>query len=129
MSNIRHAVIRGYGHDRLETVRRYLPSNYTADSDGGSIWIHGEDVAGWTLTDYVLPRLHSGLHPAREVVAVEDLRPGQRFEFSEEFGGEGETLTATGPATNLLGTRVLATEELDFDLEFYGNAYVTVVAA
>ena len=127
MSNIRHAVIRGYGHDRLETVRRYLPSNYTADSDGGSIWIHGEDVGGWTLEDYVLPRLHSGLHPAREVVPVDDLHRGQRFVFAEEFGGEDQIVTATGPANNLMGTRVLATEELDFDLEFASNALVMVV--
>jgi len=123
----RHAVIRGLGHDKVETIRRYLPSNYTADCDGGNIWIHGTDSAGWTLTDYVIPRLASGLYAAREVIAVDDLKPGQRFEFGEEFGGEGETLTATGPANNLLGTRVLGTEELDFDLEFYGNAYVTVV--
>lgn len=63
----RHAVIRGYGHDRLETVRRYLPSNYLADSDGGNVWIHGFDSAGWTLDGYVIPRLASGLHFAREV--------------------------------------------------------------
>lgn len=63
----RHAVIKGFGHDRLDEVRRYLPSNYTADSDGGSIFIHGVDSAGWTLTDYVIPRLASGLIFAREV--------------------------------------------------------------
>lgn len=127
MTTTRHAVIRGLGHDKLETVRRYLPSNYTADSDGGSIFIHGEDSLGWTLDDYVIPRLASGMYYAREIVAVADLRAGQRFEFSEEFGGEGETLTATGPAHNMLGTHRVGTEELDFYLEFYGNKYVTVV--
>src|SRR3954470_11873370 len=63
----RHAVIRGYGHDRLEKVRRYLPANSVADSDVGSIFIHGYDNAGWGLDTYVIPRLASGLHFAVEV--------------------------------------------------------------
>jgi hypothetical protein len=58
--------------------------------------------------------------------AVESLRAGDLFIFAEEFGGEGETLTATGPAQNLMGTRVLGTEELDFDLEFADNAMVQI---
>lgn len=70
---IRHAVIEGKGHDDLETVRRYLPSNYEADSDGGSIFIHGEDYAGWTLDGYVIPRLASGLWFAKEIPDPEDL--------------------------------------------------------
>lgn len=51
--------------DQLE---RYLPSNYRvlrASPDG--IYIGGEDVAGWTLEDYVIPRLASGLIYAAEV--------------------------------------------------------------
>ena len=126
MDNYRHAVVKD-GHDKLLVIRAYLPSNYTADSDGKSVFIHGIDVAGWTLDGYVIPRLASGLYFAREVVPVESLTAGQRFEFSEEFGGEGETVTATGPANNLMGTRTVGTEELDFDLEFNRNAYVTVV--
>jgi len=66
---IRRAVIRGLGHDKLETIRRYLPSNYSADCDGGNIWITGTDSAGWTLEDYVIPRLASGLYRAEEVTA------------------------------------------------------------
>jgi len=65
---VRHAVIKG--HDpriHLEVVRRYLPSNYTADSDGADIFIHGTDNAGWTLDGYVIPRLASGLYFAKEV--------------------------------------------------------------
>jgi hypothetical protein len=65
----RHARIEGRGHADLDAVRRYLPSNYTADSDGGSIWIHGQDSLGWTLDGYVIPRLASGLYFAREVTA------------------------------------------------------------
>lgn len=44
-------------------VARFLPSNYEVngfDADG-CVLISGEDVAGWTLRDYVLPRLASGL--------------------------------------------------------------------
>lgn len=53
---------------RLEQIRAYMPSNYAADRDvDGNILIHGEDVAGWTLDGYVLPRLASGLHFAREI--------------------------------------------------------------
>jgi len=126
MDNYRHAILRDQ-HDKLLVIRAYLPSNYGADSDGKNVFIHGIDVAGWTLDGYVLPRLASGLYFGREVVAVESLTAGQRFEFSEEFGGEGETVTATGPANNLMGTRTVGTEELDFDLEFSRNAYVTVV--
>jgi hypothetical protein len=63
----RHARIEGMGHADLDRVRRFLPSNYTADSDGGSIWIHGYDSLGWTLDGYVIPRLASGLIFAREV--------------------------------------------------------------
>lgn len=55
----------------LETVRRFLPGNYWAipvetvpvdseDKVRTIIIIAGEDVAGWTLDDYVLPRLASG---------------------------------------------------------------------
>lgn len=66
MTRTRHAVIKGQV-DRLEAIRRYLPSNYTADSDGGNVFIHGEDSAGWTLDGYVIPRLASGLYFAREI--------------------------------------------------------------
>ncbi len=52
----------------LETVQRYLPENYTAYQMSGIIRIMGEDVAGWTLDGYVIPRLSSGLIAARELV-------------------------------------------------------------
>jgi hypothetical protein len=63
----RHARIENMGHTDLERVRRYLPANYIADSDGGSIFIHGYDNAGWTLDGYVIPRLASGLIRAEEI--------------------------------------------------------------
>ena len=51
----------------LEQVERYLPANYEAAEVGGLIVIAGDDNHGWTLDGYVLPRLASGLHVAREV--------------------------------------------------------------
>lgn len=45
----------------LEDVAAYLPSNYTAEQVGPYVRITGEDEAGWTMQDYVLPRLASAL--------------------------------------------------------------------
>ena len=43
-----------------ERVDAYLPSNYVTIMHTGSLFVIGRDSAGWTLTDYVLPRLASG---------------------------------------------------------------------
>lgn len=51
-----------------EAVAPYLPANYKVEADessSGSI-ISGYDSAGWTLDDYVIPRLASGLIFAEE---------------------------------------------------------------
>ena len=63
----RYAIIRGMGADR-ESSGRYLPANYkvTAAADE-TVVIRGEDSCGWTLDDYVLPRLASGLYFGSEV--------------------------------------------------------------
>jgi hypothetical protein len=50
----------------LETIERYLPDNYTA-REVTVVVIEGTDNAGWTMDDYVLPRLATGLHIAAEV--------------------------------------------------------------
>lgn len=53
-----------------ETLRRvlaYLPRNYKATTINEGVLIVGRDVAGWTLRDYVIPRLASGLITAIEV--------------------------------------------------------------
>lgn len=48
-------------------VKSYMPSNYSATvGDDGTVILHGFDNAGWTLDNYVLPRLASG-----NIVAVE----------------------------------------------------------
>ena len=51
----------------LSEVQAYMPSNYRAFEDRGNIYILGSDVAGWTMDDYILPRLGSGLIAAREL--------------------------------------------------------------
>ena len=51
--------------DGTQLARRidaYMPHGWYVElaNDGRTITIHGIDHAGWTLTDYVLPRLASG---------------------------------------------------------------------
>jgi hypothetical protein len=65
MSTLRAARVANIAPD---TLKRYLPANYVFVGEGpdGAL-LAGRDVAGWTLDDYVIPRLASGLHFAREV--------------------------------------------------------------
>lgn len=71
---IRTAVVKG-GAKSLAQVEAYLPANYSAveafnpDTIEEYIVIVGQDRAGWTLDDYVLPRLASGLIFAEEVTS------------------------------------------------------------
>lgn len=66
--------------DDRQRVAAFLPHNYDVQSftlalpDGEVVerlLIVGSDVAGWTLDDYVLPRLASGLIFAEEISARE----------------------------------------------------------
>jgi hypothetical protein len=57
--------------DILQHVQDYLPSNYNAHDLDGAIIISGYDSHGWTLDGYVIPRLSSGLIPARELLEKE----------------------------------------------------------
>lgn len=53
-----------------QTVADYLPRNYeavTAHAPDCGVVIVGHDDHGWTLDDYVIPRLASGLIRAYEV--------------------------------------------------------------
>lgn len=67
----------------VENVRPYMPANYDAhELDAGrypTSFLVGADVAGWTLEDYVIPRLASGLHFAREVTREELEELGAKF--------------------------------------------------
>lgn len=58
---IRQAILKDHA-DRVDAVRRYLPENYAAFTYGLDVIIEGQDVAGWTLEGYVIPRLNSGLY-------------------------------------------------------------------
>lgn len=63
----RRALVRGNGIS-VDLVATYLPLNYrTVGTVEGAVLIEGEDVAGWTLDGYVLPRLASGLMFGTEV--------------------------------------------------------------
>jgi len=55
----------------LREVQQYLPSNYGAfrRPEDGQIQVTGQDSHGWTLDGYVIPRLASGLIPAKEICA------------------------------------------------------------
>jgi hypothetical protein len=70
---IRYALI--YTADDM-AVAAYLPANYSViwqgwdeatDPSRSVVVISGTDVAGWTLDDYVLPRLASGLRFGHEI--------------------------------------------------------------
>lgn len=75
---MRVAIVTG-GADTVSQVESYLPGNFEvvekyvkpihgADQNFWITLIVGEDKAGWTLEDYVIPRLASGLIGA-EVIA------------------------------------------------------------
>lgn len=61
------------GSDRIDTIRRYLPSNFAAEPLGTFTLIFGQDRAGFTLDGYVLPRMAQwGLGKAVGVRATYD---------------------------------------------------------
>ena len=56
------------GRDTVETVAAYLPQNYRVlGMDGDDVLIGGTDNHGWTLDDYVIPRLGSGMLFCKEI--------------------------------------------------------------
>lgn len=68
--DIRSAVVArsASGTPSPETVAAYLPRGYwVTGSTDDEVAISGIDDAGWTLDDYVIPRLASGMIHAREV--------------------------------------------------------------
>ena len=68
---MRYAIVRGQGITTTK-VQEYMPRNYEVlcYADGG-VLIGGEDNAGWTMQDYVLPRLASGLYFGNELTELE----------------------------------------------------------
>ena len=68
---MRYAIVKGSGIT-LEKIARYMPGNYEAvEFKNDAVLIRGEDNAGWTLDEYVLPRLASGLYFGKEVSELE----------------------------------------------------------
>lgn len=66
-STKRYAVVKGHNITTRE-VAAYLPGNYRVNgSTSEKVYIVGEDNAGWTLEDYVIPRLASGNLTAVEI--------------------------------------------------------------
>lgn len=67
MSDYKVAQVTGF-ECTAEKVARYLPANYEVvaaySTDDGEtvVLISGKDNAGWTLDDYVIPRLASGMY-------------------------------------------------------------------
>ena len=55
----------GWGSNPLAVVAGYLPDAYEVYWENGTLVIEGEDRAGWTMEDYVIPRLASGMIYAR----------------------------------------------------------------
>ena len=72
-------------------VAAYLPRAYGVEhvAATGSIVITGRDVAGWTLDEYVIPRLASGCIWATEVDDPEAVR---RFHVREAREAQGVLL-------------------------------------
>jgi hypothetical protein len=67
---VRRATARKAGSVTATVVAAYLPSNYAVTGeDDSTVTIEGRDNAGWTLDDYVIPRLASGLIFASEIPA------------------------------------------------------------
>jgi hypothetical protein len=65
---MRRAVIRRRAlTPSTQAVESYLPGNYEVTSvTDDEITVEGTDCAGWTLDEYVIPRLATGLITAKE---------------------------------------------------------------
>jgi len=73
----RYANVRG-ARSKKE-VAAYLPDNYSVlgtNTTSGAVIICGVDFMGWTLDDYVIPRLGSGNMGCTEYVLDEDPKEG-----------------------------------------------------
>lgn len=79
---MRYALIR---NSNEQEVAAYLPSNYKVlGTEGDDVLIGGQDNAGWTLDDYVLPRLASGLRFGQELSEAEGEAWAERLEWMAE---------------------------------------------
>lgn len=82
----RYATIPHGASGSREGIRNYLPANYAVLGGGeDTTVIGGYDQHGWTLDDYVLPRLASGLYFGAELT---DLPGWLRGILAERLGYE-----------------------------------------
>jgi hypothetical protein len=78
MADTRYAEVAGSSGITEAKVAAYLPSNYRTTGMrpgefGMVVLVEGTDRAGWTLDDYVIPRIgSSGTMAAREVTPPDD---------------------------------------------------------
>lgn len=64
----RIAVVKLSGRDTAKTVAAYMPGNYKVlGMQGDDVIIGGVDNHGWTLDEYVIPRLGSGMMHCEEI--------------------------------------------------------------
>ena len=90
----RYAVVKGSGISE-DAVAACLPFNYRVAASGvgedgrDAVVIRGEDDCGWTLDDYVLPRLASGLYFGAEASAREAGLLLYGLELGAEVNNEG----------------------------------------
>lgn len=57
------------------------------------------------------------------------LKPGEKFIFADDMGGEGETLTVVAVSADMFGTTEVEVEELDFTLDLSTTGWVTVTTS
>lgn len=58
-----------------------------------------------------------------------ELRPGERFVFAKDLGGEGDVVTVESVSADMFGTTEVETEELDFTLNLGTKQWVTIAPA
>lgn len=54
------------------------------------------------------------------------LKPGEKFIFADDLGGEGEVLTVMAISADMFGTTEVEVEELDFTLDLSTKGWVTM---
>jgi hypothetical protein len=57
---------------------------------------------------------------------AQELRPGERFVFTEAIGGEGQTLTVTAVSADMFGTTEVEVKELDCTIDLGTRQWVTM---
>ena len=68
MSGVRIAKVTIRPSQSAETVAAYLPQNYRViGMSGEDVLIGGTDNHGWTMEQYIIPRLGSGLMAVKEI--------------------------------------------------------------